>query len=346
MKPLEGKRVLISEPVPQAFETADRLKELGCEVEFGSDICNRDDKRSAEEMKRIVKEYDGFIGMSREKFPREVLEQADRLAIISKYGIGVDHIDLKAAEENGVLVAVSPVNRVPVAEHAVTLMLTLCKCIRKNQRYLNVPNWRMQEMVGTELCGKTIGFVGLGGITREVIARLGGWHCAFIGYDPYVSEEKAAADHVKKVDWDTLFSTADIISLHLPLTADTKGSVGEKEFNLMKTSALFINTARGRLVDQKALIEAVKAGKIAGCGLDVAENEEPIPVEDPIMEIADYDNVIITPHIAGWTRECQQRLADVTTDNIILALQGSVPQNLVNPDAVEVWRRKTGITAV
>lgn len=341
MNQLEGKRVLISEPVPPAFEVANRLKALGCEVEFGSEICNRADKRSLEEMMHIVNEYDGFIGMSREKFPKEVLDQAKRLVIISKYGIGVDHIDLKAASANGVLVAVSPVNRVPVAEHTVTLMLTLCKCIRKNQRYLNVPNWRMQEMVGTEICGKTIGFVGIGGITREVIARLSGWHCDFIGYDPYVSAEKAAADHVKKVDWETLFATADIISLHLPLTEDTKGSVGEKEFNLMKKSALFINTARGKLVRQDALIAAIKEGKIAGCGLDVAESEEPIPADDPVMEIANYDNVIITPHIAGWTRECQQRLADMTTDNVILALQGTVPNNLVNIDAVENWKKKT-----
>ena len=200
----------------------------------------------------------------------------------------------------------------------------------------------MQEMVGTEIYGKTIGFVGIGGITREVIARLSGWGCSFIGYDPYVTAERAAAENVKKVDWDTLFSTADIVSLHLPLTEETKGSIGEREFNLMKETALFINTARGKLVDQKALIQAIKSGKIAGCGLDVAENEEPIPVDDPIMEIAGYDNVVVTPHIAGWTRECQQRLADMTTDNIILALQGKVPSNLVNNDAVENWRKKTG----
>lgn len=342
MESLKGKRVLISEPMPQAYEAAERLKALGCEVDFGAQITDRTNKRSIEELKQIVKEYDGFIGMSREKFPREVLEQADRLCVITKYGIGVDHIDLKAASENGVLVSVSPVNRSSVAEHTVALMLALLKRLRHSQSFLNGSNWRCMELANCELSGKVIGFVGIGGITREVIARLNGWECTFIGYDPYVTEEAAAKLNVKMVDWDTLFSVSDLVSLHLPLTDETRNSVGMKEFERMKDSALLINTARGKLVDQKALIEAIKEQKIAGVGMDVAEKEEPIPKDDPIMEIAGYDNVLITPHSAGWTREALQRETDLTIDNMILALQGKEPSFVVNGDALENWRKKIG----
>ena len=136
---------------------------------------DRHHKKNIEEMKEIVRDYDGFIGMSREKFPREVLEQASRLCVITKYGIGVDHIDLEAASENGVLVSVSPVNRIPVAEHTITLMLALLKQLRYSQKFLNQDNWRCMEAADYELFGKVIGFVGLGGITREVIKRLNGW---------------------------------------------------------------------------------------------------------------------------------------------------------------------------
>lgn len=331
---------MVSEPVMPAFDAAKRLQELGCEVDFGAVIYKREDKLDTERMKQVVKEYDGFIGMSREKFPREVLQEATRLGVIGKYGIGVDHIDVAAANEAGVLISNSPVNRMPVAEHAVTLMLALLKGLKKSRRDLNVPNWRSMEMEISELGGKTVGFVGLGGIAREIIARLSGWQCSFIGYDPYVSAEDAAKINVRAVDWNTLFQSADVISLHLPITAQTKGIVGEKEFAMMKDTALFINTARGKLVDQAAMIAALKAGQIAGLGLDVMEKEEPVPVDDPIMEIADYDNVILTPHSAGWTKECQKRLADTTTDSVIVALQGQTPPFLVNPDALPAWKKK------
>ncbi|PWM22685.1 MAG: hypothetical protein DBX44_06805 [Oscillospiraceae bacterium] len=340
MNELKGKRVLISEPMPQAYEAARRLEALGCAVDFGAVISDRTSKKTAEEMKQIVKEYDGFIGMSREKFPREVLQEADRLCVIAKYGIGVDHIDLQAASEYGVLVSVSPVNRTSVAEHTIALMLALLKRLRASQRFLNRDNWRCPELADFELAEKTIGFVGLGGITREVITRLNGWGCHFIGYDPYVSSEQAAALNVQAVSWDALFETADIVSLHLPLTEQTLHCVGQKEFDRMKPSALFINTARGKLVDQAALIQAVRRKAIAGAGIDVAQREEPIPPDDPLMEIAGWDNVIVTPHSAGWTHEALQRETDLTIDNMILALQGKLPSFVVNQDAVDGWRSK------
>ena len=301
---------------------------------------DRHHKKNIEEMKEIVRDYDGFIGMSREKFPREVLEQASRLCVITKYGIGVDHIDLEAASENGVLVSVSPVNRIPVAEHTITLMLALLKQLRYSQKFLNQDNWRCMEAADYELFGKVIGFVGLGGITREVIKRLNGWGCRFIGYDPYVNAEDAEKIDVTMVDWDTLFSTADIVSLHLPLTEETRECVGAKEFSMMKESAIFINTARGKLVNWSELIDAVKKKKIAGLGTDVAEQEEPIPTDAPIMEIANDENVIVTPHSAGWTFEAHQRETDLTIDNMILALEGKEPSFVVNKAAIERWGKK------
>lgn len=342
METLKGKKVYISEPFPQAYKASERLTNLGCQVDFGAPITDRYHKKNVEEMKEIVKNYDGFIGMSREKFPREVLEQANRLCVIAKYGIGVDHIDLEAASENGVLVTVSPVNRIPVAEHTITLMLVLLKRLRQSQKVLNQDNWRCMEVADHELFGKVIGFVGLGGIAHEVIARLAGWGCQFVGYDPYVSAEDAAKINVTMLGWDTLFSTADIVSLHLPLTAETEKCIGAHEFDLMKESAIFINTARGRLVNWQDLINAIKEKKIAGLGTDVAELEEPIPIDAPIMEIANYENVIVTPHSAGWTFEAHQRETDLTTDNMILALEGKEPSFIVNKAALEGWQKKVG----
>ena len=335
MKSLEGKRILVSEPLPDMFEAAERLKELGAEVDFGEMIFVRDKKLSAEQMKQVVKEYDGFIAMSREKIPREVLQEADRLAVIGKYGIGVDHIDMEAATEYGVLVTNCPDNRASVAEQAIGLMLALYKRHRFVQHALNVPNWRSQELICSEIDGKVIGFLGVGGISRQVVSRLSGWNCSFIGYDPYLTEEQMAAVNVKKVEWDELFTAADIVSLHLPLTDQTRGCVGEKEFRMMKKSAIFINTARGKIVDQTALISAIKNHEIAGCGLDAMFNEEPIPLDDPLMEIAGYDNVIITPHLAGWTADCLRRHCFTAVNNVIMALQGEKPDNLLNPAALD-----------
>lgn len=343
MSTLSGMKVLVSEPLPYAYEAAKRLEELGASVDFGPAIAFRNDARTTEEMKTIVQEYDGFIGMSREKFPREVLECATRLRIIGKYGVGVDSIDLAAATENDVLIAISPVNRISVAEHTVMLALTLLKNTRKSQRYLNEANWRTQELIGHEINGKTVGFLGIGGITREVAARLVGWNCSFIGYDPYVDKDAAAQIGIKKVEWEELFRQADIISLHLPLTSETRGIVGEKEFSIMKKSAIFINTARGPLVDQAALIRAVKSGEIAGCGLDVMQKEDPIPIDDPIMEIVNYDNVILTPHTAGWCAETQQRWCDMTTDCVLTALQGEIPPYIANRDVIERWKKKYSV---
>ena len=336
---LDGKRVLVSEPMPQAYEAAKILTELGAEVDFGPEMEKRNQKKTIEQMQEIVQSYDGFIGMSREKFPKEVMEKADRLSVIGKYGIGVDHIDMQTATEKGVLVTISPVNRLSVAEHTVTLILSLLKNLRLSQRYLTKDNWRCQDLLGHELYGKTIGFLGVGGITRGVIARLSGWECSFIGYDPYVDEQAMDALHVRKVSWDELFSQADVISLHLPLTAETRESVGAREFS---TSAILINTARGALVQQDDLIRAIKEKQIAGCGLDVMKREEPIPEDDPIMEIAGYDNVILTPHTAGWCEETQQRWCDLTTRNVCLALQGIEPGDIVNRNAIDAWKVKIG----
>jgi D-3-phosphoglycerate dehydrogenase len=259
------------------------------------------------------------------KFPREVLEKLKpSLKIISVLGTGVDHIDLVAASQLGITISNTPdVSTEAVAEHALALMLAAAKDIPAIHNETKGGRWVRSTSI--QLYGKTLGVIGTGYIGRQV-ARLGrGIGMEVVAWTLHPSSEVASRLGIKFVPLDELLRTSDVVSINLRLSLDTAGLIGRRELSLMKPTAIIINTARGAIIDQKALVEALKEGRIAGAGLDVFE-QEPIPPDDPILKL---DNVILSPHNASSTPEVVEKSSRRSVENVIAFLEGK-PANVVN----------------
>jgi D-3-phosphoglycerate dehydrogenase / 2-oxoglutarate reductase len=248
-----------------------------------------------------VESYDALVVRSRTKVDAEVISRATRLKIIARPGTGLDNIDLRAANARGVEVVNSPEALVEaVAEHVIGLMLAVARSIPAADASMKAGLWDKQRFVGTELKGKTLGIAGLGRIGRRVaeIARAMG--LSLLGYDVIdVPQETLAALGCRMVDLDTLFASSDYITLHVPLTSETRHMVDNRRISLMKRTAVLINTSRGEVIDEAALAKALEAGDIGGAALDVFEHEPPGP------EIVSAPNMITTPHIGGQTKDAQ-----------------------------------------
>lgn len=331
-----GWKVLVAEPIEGSELTYDYLREGGCELILGPDVSHSTKGYSEEELVKLFGEVDAFFGMSREKLPARVLEKASRLKVICKYGMGVDHIDVKTATEKGILVTNAPVHNLTVAEFAIGGMLAIYKKIVRNERYIRQGGWRDDAAAGNELYGKNIGLLGFGAIGRQVAKRLQGWDVNLLVYDPFVSRDVVDSFGGKLVDQETLFKTADIVSIHVPLNAQTTGIVGRNEFSMMKPTAILINTSRAKVVNQADLIEALQQKKIAGAAIDVWETE-PVDLTHPLLNL---DNVIVSPHVAGFTPEALRRIAQQAAKNCLQALKGEKPDFVVNPDVLDKWRAR------
>ncbi|HEY3423615.1 MAG TPA: hydroxyacid dehydrogenase [Negativicutes bacterium] len=331
-----GRKILIAEPINGSEYTYDYLRDMGCELILGPHVSRSNEGYSEDQLVSLVNQVDAIIGMSREKLTKRVLESAGRLKVICKYGMGVDHIDVKTATDKGILVTNAPVHNLTVAEFTIALMLALYKKVPRNERYIKAGGWRDDSATGYDLFGKTVGLLGLGAIGKQVAKRLQGWDVTIIAYDPYVQQEDAENLGVKLVDWETLFKSSDIISLHVPLTVQTTHIVAQKEFLLMKQSAILINTARGKLVNKNDLIEALRDGQIAGAGVDVWESE-PVAKDDPLLFM---ENVVTSPHVAGFTFEALRRIAEQAAKNCVQALNGERPDFVVNPEALDFWKTR------
>lgn len=269
---------------------------------------------------------------------REVLEAAPRLKVVGRHGVGVDNIDVAAATELGIPVVYAPgSNTLAVAEHAVMLMLALAKNVFSADRALRTEhNFASRFTIpSTELAGKTLGLIGFGKIGQAVAKRCGlGFEMRVIAYDPYLNAEAAKAlDVTPASSVDEVLEQADVVSLHAPATPENYHLIGREQLQKMRPHALLINTARGPLVDEKALYEALKAGRIAGAGLDVFDPEPPEP-SNPLFELP---NVIVTPHMAAHTDESLRRMATWAAEGILQVLRGEYPTRIFNP---EVWERR------
>ena len=249
-----------------------------------------------------VEGYDALVVRSRTKVDAEVMARATRLKIVGRPGTGLDNIDLRAANARGVEVVNSPEALVEaVAEHVIGLMLALARNIPAADASMKAGLWEKQRFVGTELKGKILGIAGLGRIGRRVaeIARVMGM--SLLGYDVIeVPQETLASLGCRMVDLDTLFASSDFITLHVPLTAETRHMVDPRRISLMKSSSVVINTSRGEVIDEVALAKALRTGEIGGAALDVFENEP------PGAEIVAAPNLVTTPHIGGQTRDAQR----------------------------------------
>ena len=274
--------------------------------------------RDVAELEEKIKDADAVIVRILD-IPAEVIRNAPKLKVISKHGVGVDNIDLEAAKAAGVAVSVTPgANSLSVAEHAVSMMLALAKNLpHVTEQYRRVGFAAKNCAPGTEVSGKTIGLIGCGQIGSFVAKiALSGFGMKVLAYDPYA---KQLPEGVERVDErDRIFKESDFITLHLALTPETLHGIGEREFGMMKPTAIFLNCARGPLVDEPALINALQQGKIAGAGLDVTE-VEPCDADSPLFKMK---NVILTPHYAPTTKEAAARVSKIAAENVIALLNG------------------------
>ncbi|MEM1997101.1 MAG: C-terminal binding protein [Candidatus Bathyarchaeia archaeon] len=287
--------------------------------------------KSEEEVVEYCSDADALLN-TYAPITRRVIENLRRVKVIVRYGIGVDNIDLEAATEKGVFVANVIYDVTDIADHAVGLILSLLRKIPLADRSVKDGfwDWRVTRPI-SRLKGRTVGIIGFGRIGRKVAQRLGGFEVKIVSYDPYVPENLFAEYRVEKVDFETLIRESDIITVHVPLTRETRHMIGEKEFRSMKREAIIINTSRGGVIDEQALYKALKEGRIAGAGLDVLEKEPP-EKDNPLLKL---DNVIITPHMAWYSNESLDEIRRMAAEEVARVLSGQIPVNLVNKDVLK-----------
>ena len=279
------------------------------------------------------------VGAARDELARhfhvdaDLLRRAPNLLIVSSNGAGFDHVDVDACTAAGVLVVnQSGGNANSVAEHALGMLLTLSKRIIEADRALRRDrNVNRNALVGNEAQGKTIGIVGLGNVGRRIAELCRGLlRMNVLAYDPYLSASEMALRGGEKVELEDLLRRSDYVSISCPLTRDSRGMIGAREFAMMQAHAFFITTARGFIHDEAALLEAMREKRIAGAGLDVWSKEPP-PPEHPLIQ---FDNVLASPHTAGVTKEARENMGRIAAEQILDAFDGKRPPRIINP---EVW---------
>jgi D-3-phosphoglycerate dehydrogenase len=332
------KRVLLPQPIES--EAAEALEQAGVDMVVAQDP-------SPETVGPLLNGVQGLILRTGIKITRDLMDLARDLQVISRTGGGLDNVDLDAATKKNIIVTSNlGVNTSSVVEHALALMLALAKQIPIMDRAVRNEDFKIRyKNLPRDLRGKTLGLLGFGRIGSEL-----GRSCRelfdmqVISHDPYVSETvrvgcKGRVEFVKR---EELFERSDVLSIHVPLTATTHHAVGQQELALMKSSAIVINTARGPIVDQSALLTALQNRQIAGAGLDVFE-QEPVAADNPLLGL---DNIILTPHSAALTRECVIRMALEAVKCTLEVFSGRVPPNVANPQVLASDRWKHLVPAV
>ena len=281
---------------------------------------------SEAELVARIGEFDAVMVRSATKITRRVLEAASHLQIVGRAGVGVDNIDVGAATERGVIVVNSPAgNTVAVAELTLGMMISLIRKLIPAHNSLVAGQWKRSKFLGTELYGKTLGIVGVGKIGVEVARRATAFGMNIVGYDPFLSSNRAAQLGIEPLSLEEVWERADFITLHTPLTPETRHMVGAKVLARMKPHAIVLNCARGGIIDETALYNALRNGEIGGAGLDVYEVEP--PANSPLLKL---ENVLLTPHLGASTQEAQVEVALDVARQIVDVLGGRPPQSAVN----------------
>jgi len=287
---------------------------------------------AAEETFKLIMDVDAVL-VRLCKIDEKLLNIAQKLKVISVHGAGVDNIDINIAAKKGVIITNTPMaNAVSVAEFTLGLILCLARKIPKFYDVVRDNGWEFVTAIelGTQIYGKTLGIIGFGKIGFLVAERAKGLGMDVIVFDPYILDEKARKIGVNLTDLETLLKSSDFITIHVPLTSETRHMIGEKELNKIKKEAFLINVARGGVVDEMALYKALKEKRIAGAALDVMEMEPP-DLNNPLLSL---DNVIITPHIAGSTKESIIEMAKTAAEDIVRVLNGQPPKFPVNIQSI------------
>jgi D-3-phosphoglycerate dehydrogenase len=312
------KKVLIADPV--AKEGIETLTTAGLEADAVKGL-------SLDELKQRIADAEGLIVRSETKVTAEVMDAAKALKVIGRAGVGVDNIDVPAATQRGIVVLNSPEgNTVAACEHTWALILGLARNVPDAVASLRQGEWKRSQFVGVELYGKTLGIIGLGKIGREVAKRARAFEMRVIAYDPFITVQQADRMGVELYELDDLLEKADFVTLHMPLTKDTQRLICKERFERMKPTAYLINAARGGLICEDDLVEALNAGQLAGAALDVFK-EEPLQPESPLIACP---RLVLTPHLGASTREAQIGVAVDAAEQIVAVLDGKPARSAVN----------------
>jgi glyoxylate reductase len=300
------------------------LKE-GCEVFINESERNL----TKDELCRAVKGMDGVICMLSDGIDREVIDAAQGVKIFANYAVGFNNIDFKYAAEKGIAVTNTPdVLTNATADLAWALLFSVARRIVDSDRFTKegkFKGWTPTLFLGQDITGKTLGVIGAGRIGANFAKKAKGFDMKLLYNNRKPSKEFEAETGAIYVDKETLFRDSDFISIHVPLTEETKHMIGKKEFGMMKKSAIVINTARGPVIDEKSLVEAIKQGTIWGAGLDVYENEPAI--EEGLLGL---ENVILAPHVGSGTTETREKMVEMAGESILTVLKGEIPANCIN----------------
>jgi D-3-phosphoglycerate dehydrogenase len=289
------------------------------------------ERTSADDLLASVGDYDGLIVRSATKVTASVLQAGRRLKVVGRAGVGVDNVDVEAATARGVLVMNAPSgNILTTAEHTFSLLLALAKNVPQATASMKGGRWEKRAFVSVEVAGKTLGVIGLGRIGAEVARRAKGFAMQVIAYDPFIAEEAATALGVALVDLPDLLRRSDFITIHTPLTPETHHVIDANAFDQMKTGVRIINCARGGIIDETALYEALKSGKVAGAAMDVFE-EEP-NTSSPLLKL---NNFICTPHLGAASEEAQENVSIEIARQIVDYLQRGIIRNAVNAPSMD-----------
>lgn len=301
-------RVLVADPIEESAVA--EIKSAGHEVV----VRNKETDGPIEEQ---IKGFDCVVVRSATKITREVIDAADKLKLVVRAGVGLDNVDSEAAKEKGIEVQNTPeAPTVSVAEMVFSMMFAMARNITQADSSMKDERWEKKKLTGTELWNKTLGVIGFGRIGYEVARRAKAFDMNILAYDVIDIEKICAEVGTKKTDFEDLVKNSDYITVHVPLVPQTKGMIGEKQFGMMKKTAFLVNTARGGIVDERALLKALNEGAIAGAALDVFENEPPLD-----WELVKHPRLVATPHLASSTEEAQIRVGELTVQKVIQGLK-------------------------
>jgi D-3-phosphoglycerate dehydrogenase len=316
-------KILVSDPLHEKGVEVLRAAE-GFEVEVSTSL-------TQDELLGIIRNYDALVIRSGTRVTAEVMKAAERLKVVGRAGIGLDNVDIGAASKRGIVVMNTPEgNVITTAEHAVAMLMALSRNIPQASASMRAGKWEKKRFRGKELFNKTLGVIGIGRIGRVVADRARGMKMNVIAYDPYISAEAIDKMGVEAVTLDELLTRADCLTVHTPVTPETRNLINAEVFAKMKPGVLLVNCARGGIVNEQDLYQALLDGKLAGAALDVFEKEP--PEDNPLL---DLDNVIATPHLGASTDEAQENVALAVADQIVDYLSTGTIRNAVNVPSVE-----------
>ena len=311
-------RVLVREKIADAGVELLRSK-FDVDVDSDSDLAE------------AIGGYDAIVIRSATKLTADLIERAERLKVIGRAGVGVDNVDVEAATRRGIVVANAPESTVvSAAEHTIGLLVALARNVPQAHAALKQGRWERSRWGGVELAGKTLGVLGFGRIGQQVARRAVGLGMRVVAFDPFVGAERYRELGVEPLESvDEVLAAADFLTLHAPLVPETRGMIGREALAKMRDGVRIVNAARGELVDEEALLEALRSGKVAGAALDVFSAE---PYSGPLLEL---DNVVVTPHLAASTEEAQDRAGVIVAEQVAAALEGSLVTNAINIPVVD-----------